>query len=106
MRRGQTVSVVLSKGNPKVVIPTVVGLSYQEAQILLASNRLRVGKESLINSSADAKDMVLAQTPESAGTVGSFPHRGSLWFHAGPTQAYFVMPDLKTSRWKNGSSSF
>src|SRR3984957_12632013 len=72
MRRGQVVQAVLSKGNPKVTIPTVLGLSYQEAQILLASNRLRIGKESLLYSATDAKAMVLAQTPEMGTNVEAF----------------------------------
>ncbi|MGH7739838.1 MAG: PASTA domain-containing protein [bacterium] len=100
LRRGQTVQAVLSKGDPKVNIPSVVGLSYQDAQILLASNRLRVGKESLINSTVDAKDMVLAQDPEAAGTVDAFTAVDIL-VSAGPRQSFFVMPDLKNKSLEN-----
>jgi len=100
MRRGQTVQAVLSKGNPKVAIPSVVGQSYQEAQILLASSRLRVGKESLMYSNTDAKDMVLAQTPEAAGVAEAFT-AVDLLVSAGPRQAYYVMPDLKNKSLEN-----
>ena len=100
MRRGQVVQAVLSKGNPKVSIPSVLGLSYQDAQILLASNRLRIGKESLLYSAADAKDMVLAQTPETGTTVEAFT-AVNLLVSAGPNQAFFVMPDLKNKSLEN-----
>jgi beta-lactam-binding protein with PASTA domain len=100
MRRGQVVQAVLSKGNPKVAIPSVLGLSYQDAQILLASNRLRIGKESLLYSATDTKDMVLAQTPETGTNVEAFT-AVNLLVSAGSNQAFFVMPDLRNKSLEN-----
>jgi serine/threonine-protein kinase len=92
MRRGQTVQVVLSKGNPKVKIPMVTGLSYEQAQILLAANHLRVGRESFMDS-GDPKDTVLAQTPQTDETVESFTGV-NLLVSNGPPEPFYIMPDL------------
>ena len=99
VRRGQTVEGILSKGNPKVKIPLVAGLSYEQAQIMLASNHLRVDKESFIDAE-DAKDIVLAQTPESDETVESFTGV-NLLVSNGPPEPFFLMPDLKNKSLEN-----
>ena len=62
VKRGQVVEIVLSKGNPKVKMPVVVGTSFSQAQINLAGAHLRLGREALINAS-EARETVLAQVP-------------------------------------------
>jgi beta-lactam-binding protein with PASTA domain len=91
--QGSPVSVAISKGQPKVLVPLVIGLSSAEAQITLAGNRLRVGRESLMTSN-EAKDTVLAQVPDAKEIVDSFTEV-NLLVSMGPTTAAFVMPDLK-----------
>jgi serine/threonine-protein kinase len=93
LKRGQEVGAVLSKGNPKVKIPAVVQLSIREAQILLASNRLRIGRESFVSNALNPKDTVLAQVPaegESAGAFGAV----DLLVSTGPLEPSFLMPNL------------
>ena len=91
--QGAPVSVTISKGQPKVLVPLVVGLSSAEAQITLAGNRLRVGRESLMTSN-EPKDTVLAQVPDAREVVDSFDEV-NLLVSMGPTTAAYVMPDLK-----------
>ena len=94
VKRGQTVEVVLSKGNPKVKVPIVAKLSLPQAQMALAGAHLRVGKESFISSTVDPKDTVIAQVPDPDELVDSFTDV-NLLVSAGPTDLAFVMPDLK-----------
>jgi beta-lactam-binding protein with PASTA domain len=93
MKRGEEVGVVISKGNPKVKIPAVVQLSLREAQILLASHRLRIGRESFVSDALNPKDTVLAQVPaegENAGAFGAV----DLLVSSGPLEPSFLMPNL------------
>jgi serine/threonine-protein kinase len=94
MKRGQTVEVVLSKGNPKVKVPALIHMSLPQAQMALAGVHLRVGRESLITSNIDPKDTVIAQVPETDEWVDSFTDV-NLLVSAGPTDPAFVMPDLR-----------
>ncbi|HTC19774.1 MAG TPA: PASTA domain-containing protein, partial [bacterium] len=71
VKRGQTVSVILSKGNPKVKVPTVAAMSFPQAQIALAGAHLRVGRESVMNST-EPRDTILAQVPPADELVDSF----------------------------------
>jgi beta-lactam-binding protein with PASTA domain len=94
VKHGQTIEVVLSKGNPKVKIPNVLHMSLPQAQMALAGAHLRVGKESLVNTIIDPKDTVVAQSPETDELVDSFTDV-NLLVSAGPTDPAFVMPELK-----------
>jgi beta-lactam-binding protein with PASTA domain len=91
--RGQTVSVVLSKGNPKVKVPPVLAMSFPQAQISLAGAHLRVGRESLMNST-EPRDVVLAQVPSAGELADSFTDV-NLLVSAGTMDPSYVMPDLK-----------
>ena len=93
LKRGETVEADISKGSPKVKIPSVVHSSLQEAQIQLAGSRLRVGRESFMDS-ADPKDTVLAQTPPADQLVDSFTEVNLLVSAGMPDPAY-TMPSLK-----------
>ncbi len=93
-KRGQVVEAVISKGSPMVKIPLVAGLSFQEAQIQLAANRLRVGRESMISSFTEPKDTVMAQVPEPGTTAESFAEV-NLLVSTGPQDPSYVMPDMK-----------
>lgn len=92
-KRGQTVEVVLSKGNPKVKVPLVVQMSFPQAQIALAGAHLRVGRESLMTS-MEPQDTVLAQMPLADNLADSYTEV-NLLVSAGPPQPSYIMPDLK-----------
>ncbi len=93
LKRGQEVGVVVSKGNPKVNVPDVVQLSFREAQILLASKRLRVGHESILTDHLEPKDTVLAQVPGEGEIAGAFDSV-DLLVSAGPSNPSYLMPNL------------
>lgn len=94
IKRGQTVTAVLSNGNPKVKVPSVIRMSFAQAQIALAGSRLRVVRESLVASAVEPKDTVLAQVPNAEEVVDSFTEV-SLLVSSGPAEPAFVMPNLK-----------
>ena len=94
VKHGQTIEVVLSKGNPKVKVPTVLHLSLPQAQMALAGVHLRIGKESLVTSTIDPKDTVIAQVPETDELVDSFTDV-NLLVSNGPIDPAFVMPELR-----------
>lgn len=93
VKRGQTVNVILSKGNPKVKVPSVVAMSFPQAQVSLAGTHLRVGRESLMNST-EPRDTVLAQEPPADEVVDSFTDV-NLLVSGGPVDPSYLMPDLK-----------
>lgn len=92
MKRGQMVNLVLSKGNPKVKVPVLTGLSLPQAQIALAGVHLRVGRQSLMNST-EARELVLGQAPAPGELVDSFTDVDVLVSDGVPEPAY-VMPNL------------
>jgi beta-lactam-binding protein with PASTA domain len=92
VKRGQTVSVILSKGNPKVKVPSVAAMSFPQAQIALAGAHLRVGRESLMNS-MEPRDTILAQVPPADELVDSFTDV-NLLVSIGPVDPSYLMPDL------------
>ncbi len=59
---GDTISVVISKGESQSSIPNIVGMSLSEAQNLLKENKLELGKVDYEYSSKE-KDIVLSQSP-------------------------------------------
>lgn len=94
IKRGQTVTAVLSNGNPMVKVPSVLRMSFAQAQIALAGSRLRVVRESLVASTTEPKDTVMAQVPSPDDLVDSFTEV-SLLVSSGPAEPAFVMPNLK-----------
>jgi beta-lactam-binding protein with PASTA domain len=92
VRRGQVVEVVISKGNPKVRVPSVEGQSLAEAQISLAGLHLRAGRQSLIHSS-EPVNTVLAQVPAPDDLVDSATEVDLLLSDGLSTMSY-LMPDL------------
>jgi beta-lactam-binding protein with PASTA domain len=92
VKRGQAVSIILSKGNPQVRIPALAGMSFPQAQIALAGAHLRVGRESLMNST-EQRDLVLGQMPPAGQLADSFTEVSLLVSNGMPDPTY-VMPAL------------
>jgi beta-lactam-binding protein with PASTA domain len=93
VKRGQIVEVVVSKGNPKVKVPSVVGESLAEAQVSLTGIHLKVGHQSLMHST-EPENTVLAQIPEENELVESATEVDLLISDGIPSMS-FLMPDLQ-----------
>lgn len=64
INEGDTISVVISKGESQSSIPNIVGMSLGEAQNLLKENKLELGKVEEQYSSKE-KGIILSQSPNS-----------------------------------------
>src|SRR5665213_774168 len=93
VKRGQIVEVVVSKRNPNVKVPSVVGESLAEAQVSLTGIHLKVGHQSLMHS-AEPENTVLAQIPEEDELVESATEVDLLISDGMPSMS-FLMPDLQ-----------
>jgi serine/threonine-protein kinase len=93
IRRGGVVTSSLSKGNPRVKVPSVTGKSFPQAQIALEGSRLKVGRQALLHSN-EPKDAVIAQVPAPGETVDSFTEV-NLLVSAGPREPEYAMPHLR-----------
>lgn len=69
IKRGRDVRIILSKGSPAVPMPNLVGLSLQQARIILDENGLSPGAMSATYSSVANKDEVIAQVPPAGVTI-------------------------------------
>jgi serine/threonine-protein kinase len=93
LKIGQPVSAILSRGNPKEIIPSVIGLSYPQAEITLAQDHLRTGNESYIPSAYIPAEVVLSQYPPSNIVVPSNT-KIDLLLSSGTPKLHYVMPNL------------
>src|SRR5665213_762856 len=93
VKRGHIVEVVVSKGNPKVKVPSVVGESLAEAQVSLTGIHLKAGHQSIMHST-EPENTVLAQIPEEDELVESATEVDLLISDGMPSMSC-LMPDLQ-----------
>jgi len=90
IRKGRTVSVIVSEGPHLILVPAVTGLSVRQAQEILASKRLKVGR---IVSIPHAKpDRVIAQFPKSGESI--LEDKAVTLFAGIAPKTYFLMPEI------------
>jgi beta-lactam-binding protein with PASTA domain len=93
MKKGRDVKIILSKGPQFITMPNLLGLSLQQARILLEENGLCTGEISRYYSDTDPIDAIAAQSSQ----PGSVTRRGTcidLLESLGPRPEDFEMPDL------------
>ncbi len=64
MKEGRTVSVVLSLGPRKKIVPDLKGLSMRQSRILLTRQGLRIGRVSKVLRESEAQETVIATVPD------------------------------------------
>ncbi len=64
VKQGREIGVILSKGPRVRYVPDVVGQSFEEAEALLRSRGVRIGKVLYVHSAYYPKGEVVAQRPE------------------------------------------
>jgi serine/threonine-protein kinase len=64
VKQGREIGVVLSKGPRVRYVPEVVGQTFEEAESLLRSRGIRIGKVLYVHSERIPKGQVVAQRPE------------------------------------------
>lgn len=93
IKKGRDVRIILSKGSKTFAMPHLLGLSIQQADIILDKNDMCRGELSRTYHRQIEKDYIMAQVPASRSVVS----RGScvdLLVSQGPRPAAFKMPDL------------
>ena len=93
IKKGRDVRIILSKGPKTFAMPHLLGLSIQQANIILDKNDMCQGELSRTYHRQMEKDFVLAQVPAS-GTVVSRRSCVDLLVSMGRRPRAFKMPDL------------
>ena len=93
IKKGRDVRIILSKGPKTFAMPHLIGLSIQQANIILDENDMCRGERSRTYYRQMEKDLVLAQVPAS-GTVVSRGSCVDLLVSLGQRPTAFKMPDL------------
>jgi serine/threonine-protein kinase len=91
-RRGNTLSVVVSKGVERIDTPQFVGRRIDEAQIGIRQGGLRLASTTFLRGTQPAQT-VIAQSPP-AGAVVPRDSDVALLVSSGPLAYTFVTPDL------------
>lgn len=93
VKRGATVTAVLSLGPQRLTAPELTGRSFQAAQVALAASGLTLGKTLQVYSRDAASGTVVAQDPAAGSPL---PPDGAvdLFLAQGGSARRYVMPDL------------
>ena len=90
IRKGRTVSVIVSEGPKIIPVPSLTGLSLRQAEDILAAKRLKVGKIIYVPHSKPGR--VVAQFPKGGESI---LEEKSVTLFAGIQQkTYFLMPEI------------
>ncbi len=93
VKRGVTVTVIMSLGPQRIEVPTVVGTAFQAAQVTLAAAGLNVGRAINVFSEQGAPGIVVAQEP-AGGARAERDASIDLFLALENRSETFVMPDL------------
>ena len=93
IKKGRDVRLIISKGPETLVMPNLIGLSSQQARLILEENGLCTGHLSLVFDPRMFVDGILAQVPAPGSTV-RHDHCADLLVSGGPRPAAYAMPDL------------
>jgi len=89
----RTVKVLVSLGERKFAVPSLVGTSLRAAQLTLAQRRLTLGSTLYAHTPDGEPSTVVYQSPTSGTQEGIDPNVNIL-ISLGPPAQYFIMPDL------------
>lgn len=93
VKRGATITAVLSLGPQRLTAPALTGRSFQAAQVALAAAGLTLGRTLQVYSRSAASGTVVAQDPP-AGTPVPPDGAVDLLLSQGGSARRYVMPDL------------
>ena len=92
VKRENIVSVVLSKGSQRLVVPSLLGGSVRKAQLELRSQGLKLGKVYLVHSE-EPMNSIIAQDP--LPSMEEIPEATiKVLVSLGPRATEYIMPDL------------
>jgi len=89
----RTVKVLLSLGERRYAVPSLLGTSLRAAQLTLQGRRLQLGDTLYAHTPEGEPSTVVYQSPSPGTQEGSDPSVNIL-ISLGPPAQYFIMPDL------------
>ncbi len=93
VKRGGTVTVIMSRGPRRVEVPNVLGNALQAAQVNMAAAGLSVGRTISVHSTEGASGIVVAQQPAADSRVES-DAAIDLFLTVESRRETYLMPDL------------
>ncbi len=99
VKRGVTVTVIMSRGPQRIEVPTVVGTALQAAQVTLAAAGLTVGRTINVFSERGAPGIVVAQEP-GGGSRAERDAAVDLFLALENRSETYLMPDLVASNYE------
>jgi serine/threonine-protein kinase len=93
IKPGRDVRIILSKGPESVVVPSLSGLPFNQARIVLDENGIAIGNVARVYHENASIDTILSQVPSPGNTIHR--HRKvDLLVSLGERPSDFMMPDL------------
>ena len=93
LKTSRSVKVLLSKGDRKYAVPSLVGSSLRAANLTLAQRNFTLGSTTVTRTSTGDPLTIQQQYPQPGSQEGADPAVNVL-LSAGPVEELFVMPDL------------
>jgi len=93
VKRGRKIILTVSKGEERVSVPSLCGLFFSQAQILLKRSGLAVGKTETVYSDSIPKDCVISHDPP-PGSIVEQGAKVNLLLSLGPLVEKVFMPNL------------
>ena len=93
LRANRTVKVLLSLGSRKYAVPNLIGTSLRAAQLMLGQNHFTIGNTLYAHTAEGEASTVEYQSPSPGTQEGANPSVNVL-VSLGPSEEYFIMPDL------------
>ncbi|MEM7582571.1 MAG: PASTA domain-containing protein [Acidobacteriota bacterium] len=93
VKRGGTVTVIMSRGPRRIEVPDVMGNALQAAQVSLAAAGLQIGRTISVHSQQGATGIVVAQQPTAGSRVES-DAAIDLFLNVESRGETYLMPDL------------
>jgi serine/threonine-protein kinase len=93
LKTGRSVKVLVSLGEQKYPVPSLLGKSERAAKLTLAERRLKVGITDFIHTNEGEPDTVVYQSP-APETVNGTDANVNIVVSKGPLEQYYTMPDL------------
>jgi serine/threonine-protein kinase len=93
LKLDRTVRVLVSLGERRYAVPSLVGTSLRAAQLTLSQRRLLLGNTLYAHTPEGDPSSVVYQSPKPGTQEGSDPSVDIL-ISLGPPAQYFIMPDL------------
>jgi len=93
LKTGRSVRVLVSLGEQKYPVPSLLGKSARAAQLTLAERKLKVGITDFVHTNEGEPDTVVYQSP-APDTLNGTDANVNIVVSKGPLEQYYTMPDL------------